>query len=445
MSFSPRLMLPYLLPSQAQKHVTVNETIQRLDALVQAAVESRGQNQPPASPLEGQGFIIGDTPSGAWDGYANHVAMWMDTVWVFHVPVIGWRFWVIAESLEVFWSGQAWQLSQASGDTSQASLFGVNTAADTTNRLAVKSDAVLFSHDDVTPGNGDVRIMVNKVGVGQTASLEFQSDWSGRIEMGMLGNEDFVVKTSADGAVFTEALRIDHVSGLCSFPQTVLTDRRQVILTDFSGTYSVPVGVKALKVTVIGGGGGGAGAETPSTAVFVGAGGGGAGGCCTTVIPNSALASNYTYSVGAGGAGGTASSGDPLGSRDGGDGGESRFEGGVISLIASGGSGATEDLAVAGASEFIGGGGGAATGGQLNLPGQQGGGGVTKNSQFYQIGTGEGASGPVGQGGAFRNGDGLPGRGFGVGGSGCGMIPGYAVNRAGGAGADGVIIIEEYY
>jgi len=32
---SPNLDLTYVAPSQAQKHVTVNETFRRLDALVQ--------------------------------------------------------------------------------------------------------------------------------------------------------------------------------------------------------------------------------------------------------------------------------------------------------------------------------------------------------------------------------------------------------------------------
>ncbi|MEO1425564.1 MAG: DUF2793 domain-containing protein, partial [Pseudomonadota bacterium] len=33
MEQSPKLALPYVLPQQAQKHVTVNEGLRRLDAL----------------------------------------------------------------------------------------------------------------------------------------------------------------------------------------------------------------------------------------------------------------------------------------------------------------------------------------------------------------------------------------------------------------------------
>ena len=38
---TPRLSLPYLAAAQAQKHVTLNEGLARLDGLVQTSVESR--------------------------------------------------------------------------------------------------------------------------------------------------------------------------------------------------------------------------------------------------------------------------------------------------------------------------------------------------------------------------------------------------------------------
>ena len=53
---SPRLGLPYLLPNQAQKHVTVNQFLSRLDALPQPTVLSRSlyydpPNRRPATPI----------------------------------------------------------------------------------------------------------------------------------------------------------------------------------------------------------------------------------------------------------------------------------------------------------------------------------------------------------------------------------------------------------
>jgi hypothetical protein len=50
---SPRIGLGYVMPSQAQKHVTVNESLRRLDAVVQCAVKSATTTGEPGTPAEG--------------------------------------------------------------------------------------------------------------------------------------------------------------------------------------------------------------------------------------------------------------------------------------------------------------------------------------------------------------------------------------------------------
>ena len=49
---SSNLKLPFILPSQAQKHVTHNEALQILDALVQLTAISSSRSVPPASAQE---------------------------------------------------------------------------------------------------------------------------------------------------------------------------------------------------------------------------------------------------------------------------------------------------------------------------------------------------------------------------------------------------------
>jgi hypothetical protein len=56
------------LTQQAQKEVTHAAGLNRLDALVQPVVQQVGQNTPPGSPAEGQCWITGASPSGAWAG-----------------------------------------------------------------------------------------------------------------------------------------------------------------------------------------------------------------------------------------------------------------------------------------------------------------------------------------------------------------------------------------
>ncbi|MBZ0164056.1 MAG: DUF2793 domain-containing protein [Notoacmeibacter sp.] len=49
---SPRFSLAYIFASQAQKHVTHNEAVHLLDALVHACIENEADT-PPASPPQG--------------------------------------------------------------------------------------------------------------------------------------------------------------------------------------------------------------------------------------------------------------------------------------------------------------------------------------------------------------------------------------------------------
>ncbi len=90
--------------------------------------------------------------------------------------------------------------------------IGVNTTADATNKLAVASGAVLFNH----VGNG-VQVKLNRNASGDTASFLFQTGFSGRAEIGCLGNDDFVFKTSPDGSAFNVGLTL--VSAAAGLPR----------------------------------------------------------------------------------------------------------------------------------------------------------------------------------------------------------------------------------
>jgi hypothetical protein len=96
--------------------------------------------------------------------------------------------------------------------------LGILTAADNTNRLAVKSDAVLLSHDDVTPGSGDLRITLNKSAASKDSAFVFQHGFSTRALFGLLGDDNFTVKVTPDGSTFYTAITIDKSSGKASFP-----------------------------------------------------------------------------------------------------------------------------------------------------------------------------------------------------------------------------------
>ncbi len=62
MTGTTHLDLPLLAAAQAQKHVTLNEALTRLDAVVQLSVRSRSIANPPASAGEGERWIVGAAP-----------------------------------------------------------------------------------------------------------------------------------------------------------------------------------------------------------------------------------------------------------------------------------------------------------------------------------------------------------------------------------------------
>ena len=211
---TPNLGLPQLAADQAQKHVTVNEALLDLDALVQLAVLDRSLASPPGSPSEGARYIVAASPTGAWAGHANQVAAWLDGAWRFFVPGVGWLAWVVDEAALLAWNGSAWVDALAAVSAIQnLALLGIRTTADATNRLAVKSDGVLLSHDDVTPGTGHMRVALNKSAAAKDASFTFQDGFSTRALFGLLADDDFTIKVSPDGSTFYLAVSIDKDTG----------------------------------------------------------------------------------------------------------------------------------------------------------------------------------------------------------------------------------------
>lgn len=203
------LALPYIQPAQAQKHVTHNEALRVLDVIVQLAVASRSQTVPPAAPAGGERHIVGAGATGAWAGQDGKIAVFDIEGWVFFAPLPGWRAEVLADGASVVFDGSAWTTR---GVPLSVDRLGINASPDATNRFAVASAATLLTHE----GRGH-QLKVNKAAAGDTASLLFQTGFSGRAEMGLAGNDDFSIKVSTDGTSYAEGLRVG-AGGEASLP-----------------------------------------------------------------------------------------------------------------------------------------------------------------------------------------------------------------------------------
>ena len=198
------LALPYIMPSQSQKHVTHNEAIRALDALVQIAVVDDALADPPGTPAPGDRYIVPDGATGAWSGMAGTLAAFQEGAWMHYEPRAGWIAYVISGNRLRVHDGAAWSEPVAASELRNLQRVGVNATASGANRLAVAADATLL-----TAETADHRLVVNRGTATGTASLLFQSEYSGRAEMGLAGDDAFSVKVSADGAAWFETLRLD--------------------------------------------------------------------------------------------------------------------------------------------------------------------------------------------------------------------------------------------
>ncbi|MBO9099251.1 MULTISPECIES: DUF2793 domain-containing protein [unclassified Rhizobium] len=206
------LSLPYILPSQAQKHVTHNEALQRLDAIVQLAITATRSSPPPDPISEGDCYLVASAATGIWSGKSGQLALRQDGAWIFLQPRTGWRAWFTADNRLRVLEGGTWsEMSLPSEGTMSA--LGINASADATNRLTVSAAATLFNN----AGNGH-QIKVNKNSSGDTASLLFQTGWSGRAELGLAGNDSFSIKVSPDGGTWQTGLSVSP-QGIVDMPQ----------------------------------------------------------------------------------------------------------------------------------------------------------------------------------------------------------------------------------
>lgn len=218
---SPVLSLPFIQAAQSQKHVTHNEALRVLDAVVQLVVVTADQDTPPGAPEIGARYIVAEPGSGAWAGQAGNIAVWQEGGWFFVPPQTGWRAEVLSPAgAVVFDAATGWA---APAQTTQQ--LGINATADTTNRLSISAPATLLNHE----GAGH-QLKLNKSAAGDTASLLYQTGYSGRAEMGLAGDDDFAIKVSADGSNWKTGLSINAADGGIAAPFGL--ESVQIIVSD---------------------------------------------------------------------------------------------------------------------------------------------------------------------------------------------------------------------
>lgn len=212
------LSLPLVAAAQAQKHVTVNAALAKLDALAQLRVVSAVVTTPPGGVLDGQSYIVPAGASGAWAERETQLAVFANGAWEFIQPKVGWTAWNEAEGASVTFDGTGWGQVGGTGSAGGAATLQQVIEVDHTVGSGATSAVV---------GAIPAQMMVTGVSGRVTAALGGDATgWS-------LGVSD---SNNRYGSGLGLA-KNSYVLGLTGQPQAYYSDT-DLILTAVGGTFS---------------------------------------------------------------------------------------------------------------------------------------------------------------------------------------------------------------
>lgn len=220
---STNLQLPYLAAAQAQKHVTVNEALRLLDAAVQLTVQSAALSDPPATPGDGQAWIVTGPATGAWAGWEGEIAYWVDGAWARLTPRPGWRAFNLADGLLWLREAAGWRTVQllppALAEIQNAARLGLGMAATADSPFSAKLNAALWTALYAGDGgSGDLIATLNKEAAAGDLGLVFQTGFVTKALLGLFGSDKLRLAVSEDGSAFRDGLVLDPATGIADQP-----------------------------------------------------------------------------------------------------------------------------------------------------------------------------------------------------------------------------------
>lgn len=108
-STDPNLGLTYgWTLGESNWHTGMDANLKRLGAIVCLAVLDRGLATPPASPSDGDRYIIPSGATGVWLGKTGQIAVRVSGGWEYYVPSVGWLAYIIDEGVLAAYTSSGW-------------------------------------------------------------------------------------------------------------------------------------------------------------------------------------------------------------------------------------------------------------------------------------------------------------------------------------------------
>lgn len=89
-------------------HTEMDANLKRLGAVVGLSVTSRTVTTPPASPAEGDRYIVPSGATGDWAGRTGQIAVRINGAWEYHAPRVGWVCYVEDEDKLALYKATGW-------------------------------------------------------------------------------------------------------------------------------------------------------------------------------------------------------------------------------------------------------------------------------------------------------------------------------------------------
>jgi len=195
MTTSARMLITQMSATQNNRSVTVNAMLAMLEAAggIFSAI-AVGTNTPPGSPAEGDLYIIGTSPTGAWASNAKNAAILFNASWYFIPPIKGYRAFDQTSSAKYIYDGSAWtaeanslakataaNIWAATADKALTSdnIFAAAVPVALTDAATIAVDMSTFLNATVTLGGNRTLGAPSNVKDGQSGCIEIVQDGTG--------------------------------------------------------------------------------------------------------------------------------------------------------------------------------------------------------------------------------------------------------------------------